>query len=256
MTVSTDIYREPLAYRSAEIGPDGTINLFRVVDILQETAGKHADRLGFGMEVLGNAGTTWALTKLHIKLQRQLMGGQSYTVQTWPSGVHRLWAIRRYLILDSEECVVGQAVSNWMILDQMTHRPQRLPDTITQRVWPEPPIPEPDWTNFDDLKELTHSSSEFDVRLNEIDINNHVNNAHYLAWAMNAAAIDNVVNSEWSAVEAELLFEAESKFGDTIRVMSGYRESGETLQSSHHVQRIDPSTRVSRVNILWQKGLE
>ncbi len=251
MTASTDIYREPLAYRSAEIGPDGSINLFRIADILQETAGKHADRLGFGMEDLGNTGTTWALTKLHIKMHRKLIGGQSYTVQTWPSGVHRLWAIRRYLVLDADESEVGQAVSHWMILDRQTHRPQRLPDSISQRVWPDPPNPEPRWTTFSDIEDLSHQSTEFDVRFNEIDINNHVNNAHYLAWAMNAAAKD--YQNGWTAVEAEILFEAESKFGDSVTVTSGYEEFGGNLRSSHHIHRVEPSSRVSRVNILWQK---
>ncbi len=252
MTVSPDFYREPLAYRSAEIGPDGSINLFRIADLLQETAGKHADRLGFGMEDLGNAGTTWALTKLHIKMHRKLMGGRDYTVLTWPSGVHRLWAIRRYLVLDADGSEVGQAMSHWMILDRRTHRPQRLPDTITQRIWPEPPNPEPHWTTFDEIGDLSRHSAEFDVRINEIDINNHVNNAHYLAWAMHAAAKDQPYS--WTAIEAEVLFEAESKFGDTIKVVSGYEETGDNLRSSHQVLRTNPPTRVSRVNILWQKG--
>ena len=252
MTYPSDIYRGEFTYRSAEIGPDGTINLFRVADLLQEVAGKHADRLGFGMEDLGNAGTTWALTKLHICMQQQLIGGKEYKIQTWPSGTHRLWAIRRYRLLDSEDVEVGQAISHWMILDKKTHRPQRLPESIMNRVWPEPPAPEPSWTNFGEGIIPDLETPEFSVRLNEIDINNHVNNAHYLAWAMNTAA--SISHPKWTAFEAELLFEAESKLGDIIQIRSGYLETGNTLKSAHHIHRVEPEARIARVNILWKSG--
>lgn len=254
MAVTTDIYRETLAYRSAEIGPDGSINLFRVVDLLQETAGKHADKLGFGMEDLGSSGTTWALTKLHIKLNSQLIGGQSYTVQTWPSGTNRLWAIRRYRILDADDAEVGQAISHWMILDKETHRPQRLPESITGRTWPEQPAQEPEWTQFGDVAELVQRSSDFEVRFTEIDINNHVNNAHYLAWAMNECA--SFTHEKWTAFEAEIVFEAETKLGDSIRILSDYADSGEALLTSHHLHRADPPARVARVHIHWTKVSE
>ncbi len=254
MAATTDIYREPLAYRSAEIGPDGTINIFRVVDLLQETAGKHADLLGFGMEVLGNSGTTWALTKLHLKLSHQLIGGQSYSVQTWPSGTNRLWAFRRYRILDAGETEIGQAISHWMILDKETHRPQRLPDSITGRSWPEMPAQEPEWTQFGDAAELVRRSIDFEVRLNEIDINNHVNNAHYLAWAMNECAA--FVHKKWTAIEAEIIFEAETKQGDSIRILSNYTVDGDALYTTHHLLRIEPSNRVAKVRMRWNKVTE
>jgi medium-chain acyl-[acyl-carrier-protein] hydrolase len=252
MAVTTDIYDEPLAYRSAEIGPDGTVNLFRVVDLLQETAGKHADRLGFGMEDLGNSGTTWALTKLHVKLHVQLIGGQSYTVQTWPSGTNRLWAMRRYRILDSYGTEVGQAISHWMILDKETHRPQRLPESITGRIWPDPPAHEPNWIQFRDATELSQRSSDFDVRMTEIDINNHVNNAHYLAWVMNESA--SFTHQKWTAYEAEVIFEAETKLGDVVRILSEYHEVDHSLTTSHHIHRVDPPARVARVHIQWRNS--
>lgn len=251
MTVAADIYEEPFAYRSAEIGADGTVNLFRVVDLLQETAGKHADRLGFGMEQLGNSGTTWALTKIHIKMNCQLIGGQSYTVQTWPSGTNRLWATRRYCILDSNEAEVGQAISHWMILDKVTHRPQRLPESITTRIWPISPAPEPTWTVFAEPVDLIQHCPDFNVRLTEIDINNHVNNAHYLAWAMNDAGL--YTHQRWTAFESEIIFEAETRLGETVRVMSEYEEVGEELTTCHHLYRVEPSARVARVHIRWQR---
>jgi medium-chain acyl-[acyl-carrier-protein] hydrolase len=139
-----------------------------------------------------------------------------------------------------------------MILDRETHRPQRLPDSITQREWPAEPAQEPQWTNFEDNKELKHITPDFDVRLNEIDINNHVNNAHYLAWAMNAATPHTYPT--WLAIEAEVIFDAESKLGDTIRIESGFHATGNVMTSTHHVHRVEPPNRVNRVNILWVRN--
>lgn len=251
MAGRADIHTEKFAYRSAEIGPDGTVNLFRIVDILQETAGRHADALGFGMDDLGNTGTTWALTKLHILMQHPIIGGKSYTVQTWPAGTHRLRAIRRYRLLDSGGSEVGQAISHWMILDRVTHRPQRLPETLTARSWPDSPAPEASWTKFGDPKVLEKQSVAFDVRITEIDINNHVNNANYLSWALNESA--GHLYPGRAAVEAEISFEAEAKFGDTIQILTSYEEAGSDVISAHHLLRAGSDTRLAKVNIRWTK---
>lgn len=251
MDGKADIYAEPFAYRSAEIGPDGTINLYRIADLLQDTAGRHADALGFGMDDLGDTGTTWALTKLHILVQRPLVGGEAYTIQTWPAGTHRLWAIRRYRLLDTNGSEVGQAISHWMILDRVTHRPQRLPESLTGRNWPEPPAPEATWANFGEVSSLDVQSDTFNVRITEIDINNHVNNANYLAWALNESS--SRLYPDRVAVEAEVLFEAEAKFGDTIQILSAYEELGNEVVSAHHLQRAGSDTRLAKVNIRWTK---
>lgn len=249
MAERVDIYTEPLAYRSAEIGPGGHINLFRIVDLLQETAGRHADALGFGMDDLERSGATWALTKLHVHMHSPLVGGRPYAVQTWPAGTLRLWAIRRYRILDSEGSEVGQAISHWMILDRISHRPQRLPDFITGRTWPEPPAPEASWTNFGEVSDLKQLTTDFDVRMTEIDINNHVNNANYLAWAFNEAA--GRLHPGKVATEAEIAFEAETKFGDTIRILSSYRDHHDDVISAHHLFLANTENRVSKINIRW-----
>jgi len=99
---------------------------------LQEAAGRSADRLGFGLADLNRRGATWVLARERLELSRPVRLGERLEVETWPSGLDRLAALRDFVLrCDGEE--VGRAVTTWFVLDLATRRPLR-PD----RILPEP----------------------------------------------------------------------------------------------------------------------
>lgn len=249
MDVPHSLYEEPIPFRSAEIGPKGSYSLYRLVDTMQETAGNHAQALGFGMADMAAEGLTWALVNIRIQLRDHLKAGARYQVQTWPCGVERLWAFRRYRFLcDGEE--LGQASTRWMVLHQQTHRPARLPERLVQANWPDPNITEPEWFTFPENQTEHVAGVPFRVRISEIDINRHVNNAHYLAWAMHHAP--DHFQTTMGVIEANITFEAECSFGDTIQVNSQvlYHDA-EAALSRHHIMLEGQQKTVSRVDLRW-----
>lgn len=252
MPDSSVIFEEPLAYRSAEIGADGTLHISHVADLLQDIAGRHASTLGFGMDDLGKEGHTWALVRLKIILLEDIVDGASYKVRTWPSGTERLWAYRRYRILKGD-ATIGEAISQWMVLNRETHRPVRLPSYLVDRSWHVDVEPAPVWTNFNQMESKTHIGKPFDVRFTEIDINNHVNNAHYLYWAANA--IDPDLIETGKPTEVDIQFEAECLRDDVVRVETRYTYSEELIQSSQDIVNTKTGKRMAFVQTLWQKKI-
>lgn len=249
MRPKADIFTVPLAFRAAEVGPDGQVNLFHVADLLQEAAGIHAERLGFGMSDLASHDLTWALMGLRIRLNEPVCGQQTYMLHTWPSGTERLWAFRRFLITcEGREC--GQALTRWMVLHRDTHRPSRLPSFLTDREWPEPPAEDPVWTDFGDGGATWQTQETFAARFTEIDTNGHVNNAHYLAWCLNATP--RPILEHQTPLETHIRFEAETKWGDLIQVSTAHEETPNLV--THY--RVESDGRsLARAHILWKPML-
>ena len=53
------------------------------------------------------------------------------TLETWPSGIDRLFAIRDFRMVAGEE-VLLRATSEWMVIDVNRRRPVRLPAWVTE----------------------------------------------------------------------------------------------------------------------------
>ncbi|HEX2758798.1 MAG TPA: acyl-ACP thioesterase domain-containing protein, partial [Thermoanaerobaculia bacterium] len=91
-------FRELFRIRASEMGPDARLRLPALFDLFQETAGNHATALGWGSDVLLARGQTWILSRLTLKLAALPAWRDEIAVETWPAGVHRLWALREFRV--------------------------------------------------------------------------------------------------------------------------------------------------------------
>jgi acyl-ACP thioesterase len=84
----------------------------------------------------------------------------------------------------------------------------------------------------------------FDVRYADIDLNRHVNNASYVAWALECVAPERWASARAACVEAHYL--AEALYGDAIAVRT--EEQGGALV--HLVARED-GKELARLRTAW-----
>ncbi len=140
-----------------------------------------------------------------------------------------------------------------MVMHRETHRPVRLPALLTERTWPEPPAPEPAWMKFDAEDAPFEAQEPFPVRFTEIDTNGHVNNAHYLAWCINASP--ERLLQHHTPLETELHFEAEARWGTSVRVHLAQTEREGTTLTHYHVESAEDGRRLARVHIAWKPML-
>ena len=148
------------------LGPDGRLRLGAAFDLMQDIAGVHAALLGVGIHDLRRLGITWILSRLMIQFDALPPRADSVLVKTWPSGVHRLFAMRQFELSDP---VSGQRIATassfWLMLKLANLRPVS-PDDVTG-TFPAP--------GSDPVSTVIGQS--------KIDYNNHVNNAHYPMFA-------------------------------------------------------------------------
>jgi medium-chain acyl-[acyl-carrier-protein] hydrolase len=233
---------------SYEVDPRGKVALPAICKLMQETAYHNADHLGFGYHQLMEKQLFWVLSRLLIRMWRYPAWGETIRVQTWPSGVERLFAFRDFRMVDEAGNVLGAASSAWLILDAVKHRPQRpeeLRDRIKslppERALPERPgkIPPPDQGT---------PGQFFPVRYSDLALYNHVNNAQYIQWILDSFPGD--LHREAEVILFEINFLYETQLGDQVAIHT------ETLETSppsfrHAIKRKADSRDICLARSEW-----
>ncbi len=179
MKNSLPVWKEEFRVRHAEASRDGVVRLDTLFDYMQEAAANHAANLGCGLTALNEHGMMWVLSRLKLSIRRTPRLGETVTVETWPSGVEKLFATREFILFCGEESV-AQGSSFWLLLDQVKMRPLRVLETLAGLL--------PDNSSrgriFSGLDKLSRCSCSFpmevDVHESMIDVNRHMNNARYI----------------------------------------------------------------------------
>jgi acyl-ACP thioesterase len=214
---------EYLKVRSYEMDSQGFASALTICNYLQEVAGNHATQLGVGVHKLFKQQLTWVLSRLHVYFYQYPRWPDTIRIETWPSGRHGKFAIRDFLIYDKNEELIVKASSSWMLLDLKTLRPITMPDFVVDIEIPDRKRAIDD--NFPKIPTPNHYTIErqFDVRLSDLDINQHVNNVRYLEWALESVPL-----SAWKSrqlIELEVSFRAETKYGEGILVRTEPHEN-------------------------------
>ncbi|MCH5277780.1 MAG: acyl-ACP thioesterase [Desulfovibrionaceae bacterium] len=177
-------YDLSLSVRYGETGADGITTLSSVANWLQEAAGHSASSLGFGEETLAGMGLTWILTRLVLRIRRLPVSGEAIRVHTWPSALDR-FGCRGYEVFDSSnECILSGG-SAWSIMDMATRRMAPIPPQLAAVYPSNPRACDPFSCRV--LPRLAGNGDRqalLRVRRDDLDINGHVNNAHYLSWLL------------------------------------------------------------------------
>ncbi len=243
-SVWTDSYR----VRSYEVGARGRASVPQVCNWLQETAGNHATALGWAVDALQAQGRTWVLARLHLRLAGLPGWRDDVRVTTWPAGVQRLYALREFRVEDAGGAELGIATTGWVLLDLATRRPVRSLEAVEAiaRHAPGRVLDDP----FGRLPEVEAPTSEaiVEVRLADLDMNDHANNVSVISWALEA--LPGPVVSGASLSELEVEFRAEARRGDRIAV-EVQREAGEAPAFRHRLVRVGDQREIARARSVW-----
>ena len=217
---------------------------------LQDAAGRSAESLDFGLSRLHAVGLTWVLARQRVVLDQAIRLGDTLDVDTWPSGIDRLAALRDFRVI-RDGAVVGRALTTWYVMDLATRRPSRphrlLPPerhAQTEHVLPVEAAPLPALAvrpgNAPALER------RFQVRYADIDVNRHVTASTYVGWAVEA-----IEESEWRErrlASLDVQFLAEAFLGQDVLSRSAPDGDGARL---HAVARVEDGKELARARTTW-----
>jgi acyl-ACP thioesterase len=174
--------RETVPIRFGSVDRSDRLTLGAAFGFFQETAITHADDLGVGRDTLAEAGQGWILSRISVFMESRPRYGDTVTVESWPRGWEKLFALRDYDIRDVSGRPVIRGRSGWLILDIEKRRPLRVQQVMEK-------LPLNDGINAMSAPSPSLNSQENLVKVGErragysdIDYYGHVNNARYIQW--------------------------------------------------------------------------
>tara|TARA_B100000575_G_scaffold294657_1_gene312751 strand:- start:6832 stop:7572 length:741 start_codon:yes stop_codon:yes gene_type:complete len=196
---SSRIHREFFTVRASETAPNERIHLSALARLFQEVAGNNAKKLSFDIKDIQNQNISWILHRLQIQIKRLPKWRENIEIRTWPALGDSLKAIRNYEVWDTKNNLIVKSISYWMIIDLDSRKPKRIPKDILNRRFPERPHAlEP--TNSR-LQAFNPSEAEQEIRMQSyayhLDMNNHINNTHYIDWMLEILRSKQRQNLHW-----------------------------------------------------------
>ena len=192
---------------SYEVDATGVLAPAALVGYLIEVAGVHATHLGCGIDSMFERGFTWVLSRMRVAIERPVVVGEVLSLETWPSGTERLFALRDFRVTDAHGTIVAKATSQWLVLSLETRRAVWPDEAIGPgfreagaRVFEEPFIKLPPLASADQER-------RFDTRYQDIDRNLHVTSTSYVAWALEAIPLETWRSSRLTFLEVHYMNE-------------------------------------------------
>jgi medium-chain acyl-[acyl-carrier-protein] hydrolase len=236
-----------------ETGPDGNVNLYSLFNFMQDIASEHAIRLGFGREDLMKKNQFWVLSRIYAEIYTWPAWEDIFVVKTWPTGTDKMFAMRNYEICYPDGRVIASSVSSWLIVDRTTRRIQRPDQVLTQyNSENQSDVLVRSSVKLSPSNETGGLSHAFNVRLSDLDINLHTNNANYMKWVTDTYDLNFITNHQ--ACSAEINYLAESMFNDEIVIRTSPDQADNNFYN-HSVIRKNDEKELCRIRIQWKERI-
>ena len=177
----------------------------------QEIAGDHAEILGLGFQELMKKNLVWIITRLKYEILKPIPKNTPLILQTFPEPKGMLDFNRDYLIKDKSGQVFVKGISKWCLMDFSVRKIVKLQEIDYLGECLLPSVFEGKFLKTENFVPENPPVFEYLVKKEDIDVNNHLNNAEY------AKIIFKAMN-EKKFNFLQINFINEAKLGEIIKV--------------------------------------
>lgn len=213
------------------------IKMSTVFNYMQESAISHAHSQKYGVSEMTREGLFWILSRAYIHMIEFPKLGDTVTMTTWTKGYDRIFVLRDFQVFNSDNKVIANVTTNWVIVDWKKMRPQRpkiLNGTI-ENLEDKHAIKEVPGKIFD-IEDKEHV---FDKNISycDIDLNHHVNNVRYVEMVLDSFNEEYYINRQPEILHINFL--TQCKYGQTIQMFKGFDKS----RNDFYVEGSDKDTK-------------
>lgn len=167
----------------SDVGPDFKIKLTKLLDYFQDTCIGESEGGQYGTKGLREKGYVWVLSSWQVVINRYPELGEEVVVGTAPYEFKGFMGLRNFILKDAQGEVLACANSIWSFVDTEKFALTRIPKEIETSYHLEEKLD----MNYAPRKivmpEDMEKSEDIEVLYHNLDPNNHVNNAQYVAIA-------------------------------------------------------------------------
>lgn len=170
--------------RISEIDINEKLKITALMDYLQHIAYKHADQLGVGHQQIFHKNLTWLLLRYTIKIIRYPTLDEELKISSWvaESGSPK-YTVRDFEATDNDNNVICKATTSWLLFNYRKRQPVNYMDYWQEFKAEEKRSLEYDFPNLQ-LPENIGNTKKLKVRMQDLDINQHVNHIAHINWIM------------------------------------------------------------------------
>ncbi|MCF6192301.1 MAG: thioesterase [Candidatus Hydrothermae bacterium] len=240
------VYRLPFQIATHEVDACNHWHLHALTQRLQEAAGQHAQRLGYGYGAMPQQGVFWVMVELALQLHRLPGWTEAGQVHTWIVDHGVLRGRRDLEIRSTTGNLWVQAATVWALLDARTHRPLRL-NTVARSDLPRFPertvldLPRFRW---DPEGPPDHEQADT-VRWTDVDLQGHLNNTQHLRLAVDHLPPNWLLAHRPVFVHVRFLREA--RVGDPLQIRLWMSDD----RTFHEILRTSDGQPLARIQITW-----
>ncbi len=225
-----EILEHNLKIYSYLVDDEMNLSMPALFGLIQEISSEHVNKCNIGWQNLRKSNLFWVLSKIHIKIARLPKWSEEIIIRTWGKCHDLLVNPRDYEMEDNEGNLMMKATSSWVILDAENGKIKKLDEFDDRLVYPKekedaittraPKVPKID----------IQEECNFNIVLNsDIDMNKHVNNAHYVQWALDS--VNQIFRQTHRLVEVVINYLSQAKLGDYYGIISKHVAENEYITS-------------------------
>lgn len=221
-----NIHREGFTVKFYDTDFRSKVKLYSLINYMQETSEQHSNRLHIGYNDLIGEGLFWVVSRIEVNINSYPKNTDKIIMETWPSGIDKLFFKRNFRILDENNNELGAIQAYYLLLDMNSKFPQRPSrislgvESIENRFGQD--------NKLDKIKMPSKliETSERVVTYSDIDLNMHVNNARYISWVEDFFTLENHSNKRIKLLQ--LNFIKEAKYNDKVTLNKYIEEASNT----------------------------
>ena len=217
-----------------------------ILNFMQDSASVNAENLGFGESFVFEKNLAWFVLKYRIEIFNQLTDPNSISVETQSRGAARLFAYRDFEFYNDGE-MFARAASQWALVNFDTKKMVKPQDEMkTLDIYEKKEYD----LEFDKIPALTEVSTqkEFEILFDNIDMNKHVNNTNYLAWALET--LDFEFKCKFVAKNIDMYFKHDISYGGRILAQTQILDEG--LITNHSIKNAQTGDELCAIKVEWE----
>ena len=194
--------RETYKVQFDSIDFNGKISINGLCSYMQMIAANHASILGFNY--YKNSGTPeyyWILSRVKYVIENYPEWEEEIQVETYPGGCEKLFAVRLFDFYNTKNQKIGYIIGDYILMDVAKKRPARIKGHTGALAFLDFPY---EGESLDKLKIPNGEPIRLERRkayYSEMDLNGHMNNAHYVRWVVDMLPIEMLKQYEISSLE-------------------------------------------------------
>ena len=217
----TSILTKDLEITFLQCYPNGYLKYTDLCNLLQLTAGVHAELGGISFSDMQEHHQAWVLSRMRVEIKRLPKWRDVITVKTWINSLENSRSIRCLELYDGDEKIVG-CETFWAVFNTQTRRPENLSLQHEHfEKYPNDKATEIQFSKIDTFIDKTFVA-EKTILLSDLDIVNHANSVKYLEWCLDYVDPKLLLNQKIESFEMNYLKEVSLE--DTITIEKSHIE--------------------------------